>query len=269
MKARAAAALVAACVSTGCASAPTAPTGALVPSATATVQLRLASPYGLKSVVSGYTVADVDHVRLELYRAGTLVSGADATVPVASLGTAVTLRNLRAATRYEVRATAFADAAEATVISDVSASSATFTTPAVVTTAGIAAIDDAAVAVPVALALAKRAVGARLVFKVLPTGFIRNKSTHVRIKLLAGTSLVSERVETLVAAELSHTLTNLKLGTTYSIVTQGLTLAPEVQQSVDAASTLTFSTPAAGATSVEDDMNVVLAAAVASVPCSK
>ncbi len=269
MQARVAAAFVAAFLSTGCAGWPTVPVGQASQAVSATMRLRLGAPYALQSVVSGYTVADVDHVVLALYRAGSLVQGSVSTVSQANLGTAVTLRNLRAATGYEVRATAYADAAETRAISDPAASRTAFTTPAVDTTAGIATIDDTPVAVPVAVTLAPRAVGAKLVFKVAPTGFIRNKSTHVRIRLLAGATLVSERVEALDAAELSHTLSNLKLGTAYSIVAQGITQTPVAQHSVDTASTFTFTTPAAGAASVEDDMNVVLATTVASVPCSK
>lgn len=282
--ARAAAALLAALVTSGCAGSPAALAAYSPPPAVASVRLQLVSlaaagplprpggggaPYGLQSLVSGYTAADVDHVVLELYRAGSPVPGVASAVPAASLAAPVLLRNLRAATSYEVRATAYADAAGATVISEPAASRAAFSTPAVVTTAGLDAIDDAPVAVPLAVTLASRPVGARLVFKVVPTAFIRNKSTHLRIKLLAGATIVSERVETLAAAQLPHTLTNLKLGTGYAIVAQGITQAPERQQSADASSTLTFTTPAAGGASVEDDLNVLLGTGVAAVPCSK
>lgn len=269
MNAWTAAAFGAALVASGCAAGPAAPAALAAGTVDATILPRIVAPYGLQAVVAGYTAANVDHVVLKLARAGTLVPGAVVSVPRAGLGTAVTVRNLRAGTTYHVQAAAYADAAETTLLSDPTASSTAFTTPPVVTTGGVAAIDDADVSVPVAVTLAKKAVGAKLAFKVAVANNTRNRATHVRIRLLAGTTTVSERVEPLAQAEASHALTNLKLGTSYTILAQGLTLGPEVQISADAASTLTFTTPAAGGTSVEDDMNVVLGTAVATVPCSK
>ena len=240
---------------------------------TAAVRVRLVppgpAPYALQAVVSGYTAADVDHVDLALYRAGAPVAGATATVARSGLGTPVALRNLRAGTAYEVRATAFADPAGATVLSDPQASRAAFTTPAVTTTAGLARIDEAPVEVPIAVALAARPVALSLAFKVVPAGNVRNRATHVRIRLLAGGQLVSERLETLAEAQAPHVLTNLKLGTGYALVAQALTLAPEAQLSDDARSALAFSTPASGTTSVETDLNVALGTPVASVPCAR
>ena len=233
----------------------------------ASVRLRLAAPYALQAVVNGHSVADVAQVELQVYRDGSPVSGASTTIAGASLAAPVTLRNLRAATAYEVRATAFK--ASGAVISDAVASRAAFTTPAVVTTGGVATIDDATVAVPLALALAPRAVPVRLTFNVELAPPLRKKTTHVRISVLAGGTLVSQRLETVAEAAADQTLTNLKLDTSYVIQTEGLSLSPETVYSADAKSSFAFTTPAAGGLSVEDDMNVVLATPVVVVPCSK
>lgn len=251
----------------GCAT-PTAPAMTLTPVAKArarqsavSVQLRVPRPgYRMQALVAAYTAADIDHVALAVYRAGALVATRD--VAAADLGGAVTVGNLRSGTAYDVVATAYADAAETTVISDATGCTTSFTTPAVATTDGVASVDDAAVAL-VSLALKLKDVtfaGSASLTLSIDAGFAGADAIAqvvVRVVTVAGDGTETEKTRTTyalaaVSAGQAIALGQLRSGTTYKVYADGLRASDGTTASDAARSCVTFTTPSAAGGSADD-----------------
>lgn len=144
--------------------APNTPAAAAAQTASVVAHLDLTGPTGYRlQALTAWNLADVDHVKLSLQKKvnGSYadVSGVTKTVARASLSAPITLSNLRMATEYKVVARAFADAAGTSQIDNIAEKgsdadcSVAFTTPSVVTTNGVEAIDDATrtITIPVRL----------------------------------------------------------------------------------------------------------------------
>lgn len=260
-------ALLLAAVLSGCAT-PSAPAMKLTPVAKAaakedavSVQLRVPKPgYRTQAVVAAYTSADIDHVALAVYRAGALVATVD--VAAANLGNAVTLGNLRAGTAYDVVATAYADAAESTVISDATGCTTSFTTPAVGTTNGVASVDDAALTL-VALALKLKDVtfaGTASLTVSIDSTFADGDTIDqvvVRVVTVAGDGTETEKTRTTYAlaavdAGQAIALGQLRSGTTYKVYADGLRSSDGTTASDASKSCVTFTTPSAAGGSADD-----------------
>ncbi len=218
------------------------------------VQVRVTRPatYKTQAVVAAYTSADIDHVVLAVYRAGGATAVTTLTRSAASLATIVTISNLRAGTAYEVRATAYADAAETTVISDATGCATTFTTPSVATVEGVSAVDDAAVTL-VALALKLKdttfAGSAAFTLSFDSTFADADAIDQVRVRLVAvgGDGSETEKIRTtydLASVNAGQTLSvgQLRSGTTYRAYADGLRSADGTTASDPTKSTVTFTT---------------------------
>lgn len=231
------------------------------PAPTAPVTLHLTTGLRVQALVNAWTSADINHVRLTVYRGGTLVAGAGRTVTQAQLASPLTLRNLRINTSYEVRAEAYRDAGATQLISDSTTSRATFTTPALATSGGVATISTA----PLAVSLPVRLVNKTYVGKGTYTISVqsnfngKNTLTHVRVRLVrvdpttgAETALGSR---TFTIAEVllgqSYAISNMRFNTTYRLYGDGLASDGTVA-STDSKSNVTFTTPALASGSVED-----------------
>lgn len=234
-----------------------APTAPIPAAATVAVEGRVAFGYRLLGTVKAYTAADVDHVKLVLLAndGGWRETGASKAVPAAGLGAAVALGNLRADRAYRVRVDAYASATEsaATLISDPVASTTDFATPAVVTTAGVASIDDAAIALPaLRCQLRDRTYAGTGAFSVAVSKGLEKKITHVRLTLAqvaADGTRTSRHARTVALADAAKTFTmaNLRAGASYVVVAEGLKVADgETKLSNDNQSTLAFTMPALG-----------------------
>jgi hypothetical protein len=266
MRAPFALALAASILLPGCGAGPTTLVGpaAVEPVDAEEARVRVAivpSGFRLQAALNPWTLTDVSTVRLQAFRAGGGTAVATKTIAKADLGRAVTLTNLRAGTAYELRATALT--AAGADITDADASRTTFTTPAVTTASGVAAIDDTPLAIAVALKLASKAYAGKLVFRISPSETVGNYATGYRVTLSGGDSPVVRTLTRAQAAE-SRTLTNLKAGTTYTVLTEGFYGGYKI--TYDARSTYTFRTPALAA-GTNDDMNAVLGRSVVGVPC--
>lgn len=253
--------LLLAALLTGCA----APLGVPAPRAGAAtpVTARVVFGYRLQAILKAYTAADVDHVKLVLLTddGGWQATGATKAVAAAALTSPVALGNLRADRTYRVRTDAYSSADEsgATLISDPATSTTDFTTPAVITTEGVASIDDAEVAV-VALRckLVDRTYAGTGTFKVAVSKGLDNKITHVRLTLsqaAADGTLTTRYTRTVALADAGQTftMTNLRTGQAYNLLAEGLKVTTsETKLSNDNQSTLSFTTPAVAGGQVDE-----------------
>ncbi len=258
--------LLLAAVLTGC----SAPVGVAVPTGVTSADAvpmtaRVAFGYRLQATLKAYTAADVDHVKLVLLAddGGWRETGATKAVAAAALASPVALGNLRAGTRYRLRAEAYsaADESSATCISDLDASTTDFATPAVTPTNGVDSIDDAAVAV-VALRckLLDRTYAGTGSFKVAVSKGLDNKLTHVRLTLsqvAADGTLTTRHTRTVALADAGQTftMTNLRAGQAYRLLAEGVKVATaETKLSNDNQSTLTFTTPAVSGDQIDESV---------------
>lgn len=202
------------------------------------VQLQL-RPYRVQALVSAPTAADVDHIKLAVYRDGVAVPGATRTVSSAAFSEPFALSHLRMGTAYEIRATAYADAAETRPLSDPALSRAAFSTPGLAVVSGVATIETAPIAVAVPVKLVDRVYSGQAEVEVT----VERKSLHqVRVTLWRDGVLAYQAppaMLTAAPATFSLTLTNLKPGVgEYRLQAEGLNRGGNVVVSTD----MTFST---------------------------
>lgn len=121
-------------------------------------RLDITGPGGYRvQTLTAWNLADIDHVKLTLYKNGTVVTTKN--VARASLSTALTFSNLKMATSYKILAQAFADSAETSEIDNTveagadTANSVSFTTPSLVAATAGDNVDDSTrtITVPVKL----------------------------------------------------------------------------------------------------------------------
>ena len=220
-----------------------------------TVQLAMGG-YRLQALVSAYSQADVDRVELSVYRDGTPVPEATTSVAREAIASPITLKNLRMATRYEIRAAAYQGTA---LISVAEQSRAQFTTPARYQVGGIDAVDTAPLAVSLPLKLRDRPFAGQgsYVLAIAKNFQGKNALSQVRVRLArlgtSGETVLGERTFPLAAVDAGQTfpLGNLKLNTAYRLYADGFAADGTIVSS-PGASLVDFTTPPVTDGSVED-----------------
>jgi hypothetical protein len=229
--------------------------------------------YKTLALVEAYSLQHVDHVRLRLLKRNAqgayAATGVTRVIAPADLGKPVSLGSLKLGQAYRVQADAFADAAEATLISAPAASTADFTMPALTTVGGVATVDDTPVTLALGVRLIDRTYAGTGTFSIVVANNLRNKADSLRVSLYqvngGAFSLKFQKTVAWASGSPTFTMTNLKYGTSYRLLTEAFEAGVKV--SVDASSTLAFAVPAAGAGAIDDDVNVLVGALT--VPCSR
>lgn len=224
--------------------------------------------YSIESLMTAYSKASINHLRLRLLAQNAQgvyqPTGVTASVATANLGTAVSLGNLKIGSRYRVQADAYADAAETQLISEPTSSLTDFVTPSLVTTNGVAAIDNTPIALSLAVKLADQSYAGHGNITIHVAAPITGKVDYVVVTLyqVSGATATSllQRTLTYAGTNPAIALTNLKYGTSYRVVTEGYDTASGTPKKLttDGKSTLNFTVPAPTNGKVDDDLNVVL-----------
>jgi hypothetical protein len=234
--------------------------------------------FHVESVLSANTAASIDHLRLKLLMKDTQgvyqATGAVTSVPAASLSSTVSLGNLKIGKQYRVQADAYADAAETQLISVASGSVTDFTTPSIVTTAGVASLSDTPIALALSVKLADKTYAGTGTFTVSVNSNLRSKVDQLRVTLyqVDSAGALTQRFQKSVAyagANPSFTLTNMRSGTSYRLLAEAFSVSGGVSTkiSVDANSTLDLAVPAPTSGQLDDNVNTLLG--VLAVNCSK
>lgn len=256
----------------GC-QAPLAPALSDTRPVTAHIQLS----YCIESLMTAYTRASIDHLRLQLLSQDAQgvyqPTGVTTSVATANLGMAVSLGNLKIGSRYRVQADAYADAAETQLISVPTSSLTDFVTPSVVTTSGVAAIDNTPIALSLAVKLADQTYAGQGVVTINVAAPITGKIDYVVVTLyqVSGTTVTSllQRTLTYTGTNPTITLTNMKSGSSYRVITEGYDIASGTPKKLttDGKSTLNLTVPAPTNGQLDNDLNVLLGPL--SVACTK
>lgn len=254
----------------GC-QAPTAASTVAAAERPAQATIRLGG-YKTLALVEAYSLQHVDHVRLRLLKKNAqgayVATGVTRVLAPAALAEPVSLGNLKLGQAYRVQADAFADAAEAALISAPAASTTDFTMPALATVGGVATVDDTPVTLALGIKLIDRTYAGTGTFSVAVANNLRNKVDSLRVSLYqvnaGASSLKFQKTVAWASGQPGFTMANLKHGTSYRLVAEGFEAGVKV--SADAGSTLAFTVPAA-AGAIDNDVNVLVGALT--VACSR
>ena len=231
-------------------------------------RLMLAAGYRVETVLTAYTAASIDHVRLTLYAdvAGRYVpTGAATSVSVTNLASAVNLGDLKMNTSYRIEADAYSSPTEsATTLISVPASSTTnFVTPAIAASGGVDTLDDSAIAlVPVGLTLANQTYAGAATFQVNLSTAMKKKCSTVSVTLLAGSTQVFQKSYPVAQVGQIVTITNLKDATSYVLRADGYNAKGQLQSNASK-STFSFTTPSVTSGQIDTTVNTTAYA----VPC--
>jgi hypothetical protein len=229
--------------------------------------------YRTLAIVAANTASRLDHVTLTLSMRNAqgqyVATGAQKVVTPAALNAPVSLGNLKMGQAYRVQANAYTDAAETQLVSDPAKSVTDFVMPSLGSTGGVATINDAPVSLALKVALVNATYAGKATFSVAIASNIRSRVDSLRVTLyqIQGSTPVQVFRKTVpyTSGTPSFTLTDLKFGTGYALLAEGIDGNSKVSN--DANSYESFEVPAPTNGQLNDDVNALVGAI--SVPCRR